>query len=301
MFTLRRSNALKDTESLRWTVWNATRSQTRRYKTSYNEPIEAWVENLRASGLMLPGEFGQKQLQREVNLAAAVAENSIHLTRHTKSSSFELEIGGTSIGAELTLRDGQYVAPRTGELRARQRLEAWINHLALCATGHNEPSLLIYRKGSGQNRRVVTESIMPVEKPQAKAELDRLLKLYYLGQTTPLKFLPEASKIFAEKGQVEEVIRQFGSDQPGSESLDPYFNRAFNFPEDFDEEFGRIAGQIWEPLLITSGASNGVTREGTSAHQFLNGRLLIEASAGTGKTYTISSLYLRLHWAVILH
>ena len=246
-------NALKDTESF-------TLDGLERYQIAdqalqnllYNEPIEAWVENLRASGLMLPGEFGQKQLEREVNLAAAVADELNTLNPGTpKSSSFELEIGGTSIGAELTLRDGQYVAPRTGELRARQRLEAWINHLALCATGHNEPSLLIYRKGSGQNRRVVTESIMPVEKPQAKAELDRLLKLYYLGQTTPLKFLPEASKIFAEKGQVEEVIRQFGSDQPGSESLDPYFNRAFNFPEDFDEEFGRIAGQIWEPLLIT--------------------------------------------------
>ena len=85
-------NALKDTESF-------TLDGLERYQIAdqalqnllYNEPIEAWVENLRASGLMLPGEFGQKQLQREVNLAAAVADELNTLNPGTpKSSSFEL-------------------------------------------------------------------------------------------------------------------------------------------------------------------------------------------------------------------
>ena len=222
-----------------------------------NESIEAWSKHQRASGLMLPGELGTKQLDREIKLASAVAEELTHLNPATaRNSSFELEIDGTVIGAELILRDGQYIAPRTGELRARQRLEAWINHLALCAAGQGQESLLIYRKGSGQNRKVVTESIQPVPKPQAKAELTRLFKLYHYGQTTPLKFLPEASKVFAESGSLDDVIKQFPSDQPGSEATDPYYNRAFNLPLDFDEEFSRIAVQIWEPLLITANKAN---------------------------------------------
>lgn len=250
---------LKDTESF-------TLDGLERYQLSdlalqallNQEPIDHWVEQEKATGLMLPGELGQQQLGQEVRWAETVANAVNELNpAQPEQVTFEIEFAGHHVTCEFTLRDGQYVSPRTGVLRARQRIESWIHHLALCASGYDQESILLFQKRASTGKQVVTESLAPIAPDLAEKTLSELVGYYQMGLERPLLFLPEASLNFAKTESIQEVIKKFSADSTsvsaGTEATDPYYNRVFDLPSDFSHEFSEIAQAVWTPMLTLGG------------------------------------------------
>ncbi len=218
--------------------------------------LDDWRLATQASGKMLPGLPGQFQLAEQIQLAQQVAAEVDELNGHKPEiAQFELTIGNQILSCELPLRNGQYIAPRTGRLRARQQLEAWIHHLALCARGNADAdvaeTILVYKNS---NNQITSHGISALEPDQALHHLTELLQIFDQGQSLPLTFLPEASLTAAEDGNLDKALRKLKADRdnddmPGTEAKDPYYNRVFSLPEDFDDRFQAVADQIWLPYL----------------------------------------------------
>tara|TARA_R110002073_G_scaffold12017_2_gene53906 strand:+ start:164 stop:3358 length:3195 start_codon:yes stop_codon:yes gene_type:complete len=206
-----------------------------------------WQEQTRASGQILPGPMGEAQLQREVTLAQQIAD-AVHgiAAAPSKVHQFEIQLGDILLQADIPLRDGSHIAARTGTLKARQRIDAWIRHLALCADGYDEDTILIYRDNK---RTAAKETIFNVPAEQAHKHLSHLVALYTRGLAEPLLFLPEAAYEFATNGSLADAKKKFLNDNPGSEFNDRYYNRLFNLPQQLNDQFAAIASDIWQPLI----------------------------------------------------
>lgn len=217
-----------------------------------DNPLEDWITHTQASGLTMPGPLGRHQLMEQVELARDIAREVLAENYALPElTTFAVTLGNQSLQCELMLRDEQYIAPRTGKLRERQIMEAWIHHLALCVNGGTSETVMIAKDGKN---KVVSQRILPVPAKVAEAHLAELLQMYSDGLLQPLKFLPEASLKAVETGDLDKALRKLKSDRDraeakGTEAHDPYFNRAFNLPDDFDEEFVIVAERIWLPYL----------------------------------------------------
>ena len=83
---------------------------------------------------------------------------------------------------------------------------------------------------------------------------------------------------------------------PG-ECGDPYFDLCFRNVDPLDEEFQQTARAVFEPLLTRADGGGGMKSVPVfqlAETELRTGTSLVEASAGTGKTYTIAGLFLRL-------
>ena len=209
--------------------------------------LHDWLATTRASGHILPGPMGEQQLRREVDLAEQIAAEVESIGGLDKSvEQFVLTFGAQSLEAEIPLRGGQHITARTGALKARQRIEAWIRHLALCAHGYDKPTIMISRdKQRGASR----EEIPPIAANLAVDHLSLLIDLFHTGLAKPLLFLPEASLEFATGSDIAAAKKKFFNDNPGTEFNDRYYNRLFDLPADLNSEFETIANQVWLPML----------------------------------------------------
>lgn len=87
---------------------------------------------------------------------------------------------------------------------ARAKLELWIRHLALCASGLFVETILLARPPAGRfggkkAEAPVTVTLAPLEAELAKAELEKLVSGYLEGQRQPLCFSPEAALLLAKE------------------------------------------------------------------------------------------------------
>jgi len=91
---------------------------------------------------------------------------------------------------------------------ARAQLGTWIRHLALCAAGAGERTILLARppaarwsRGKGGDEPA-TIAFGPLAPEQALGQLENLVRGYLSGQRTPLCFSPEASLRFVRTVQM---------------------------------------------------------------------------------------------------
>lgn len=239
---------LKDTESFELDGLEKYQLADDALSTLLNqESIDHWSEQTRASGHLLPGLMGEQQLHRELELAVQIA-NAVDEIGGTKrsTSQFEIASGNFHLRAEVPLRGGLHIASRTGGLKARQRIDTWIQHLALCVNGYDQNTVMVYR---GKNRDATSETIAPVAAEIAQQYLDELVSCFLGGITEPLLFLPEASYELATTDSMDKALKSFLNDNPGSEFNDRYYNRLFDLPGDLNEGFAEIAYAIWQPLI----------------------------------------------------
>ncbi|MFC1523969.1 exodeoxyribonuclease V subunit gamma [Thermodesulfobacteriota bacterium] len=140
---------------------------------------------------------------------------------------------------------------RNTRLKAKDQIRMWIEHLILnVATPAEYPheSIVI-----GKDYRC---NFRPV--PEAREFLATILDWYHRGQSCPLPFFPESSKIF-----VRQVIRGKegreswgrakdnweGSGFRRGESQDPYFQLCFQGRNPLDDLFAQVALDFYQPLL----------------------------------------------------
>ncbi len=141
---------------------------------------------------------------------------------------------------------------RYATTRARDRLGAWINHLALCASGAVPGRTILLCKDA--------EWVMePVE--NARGLLEALAGIFLRGSNELLRFFPEASLAFAsalqndgdEAGGLVRAGKAWeGNDRVPGEGADQYFNLCFGRLDGgmiFDEEFTKLSLDVFLPML----------------------------------------------------
>jgi exodeoxyribonuclease V gamma subunit len=212
-----------------------------------DQSITDWIDRTKAGGQLLPGPMGEQQLKREVSLAEQIAFTALNIAGKEKTvAQFLIDLDGHRLTAEIPLLGGVHIAARTGALGAKQRLTAWIRHLALCANGYEQSTVMVYRD---KHREAGREDIPPVSAEQAQLLLADLIEDFYVGIGKPLLFLPNAAFEFATTDSIATVKKKFLDDSPGSEFHDRYYSRAFDLPSDLDGQFREIANRVWQPLI----------------------------------------------------
>jgi exodeoxyribonuclease V gamma subunit len=149
---------------------------------------------------------------------------------------------------------------RYGRITPRDRVNAWIRHLALqTAVGAEgtEKSVLL---GLGDDREPAVAVFAPLGRPEAEAHLHTLFRHYWQGLARPLHFFPRTSWEYAQllfRGKpddeaLETARQKWQSDEPDrgdQEGLDPYHQLCFGEEEVLDREFKSLAREILMPLL----------------------------------------------------
>lgn len=220
------------------------------------ESLQSWQQELIASGELMKGPAGQFQFNAAVTKAEVIF-NNLHLEGETKEYSGYLDFKSFELSGRVTHGYGDEIWNyRTGQLRKRQLLKAWVEQLFTSALGHQIPTRLVATK-QGQDVKVANSTILPIEPSLARDYLKEITDLHQLALSHPLPFLPELSAQWFEslkKGEPEtvrekKIVEAWNQDRAGVESTNPYYNRLFNFPADLSNEFKSLAEQVYTPLM----------------------------------------------------
>lgn len=149
---------------------------------------------------------------------------------------------------------------RYGTLSPRDRVKAWITHLALQTAAIPEDAQKSVLLGLGENREPVTVSFEPVARSEAEDVLHTLLRHYWRGLCRPLRFFSRTSWEYArllfrgvsDDDALEMARQQWQSDEPdrgAQEGIDPYHQLCFGAEDVLDGEFKALARQVLVPLL----------------------------------------------------
>jgi exodeoxyribonuclease V gamma subunit len=152
-------------------------------------------------------------------------------------------------GSLKELSEQGLVRHRLATLKAKDRLHAWILHLALNA---------IALPGVARLTRWLAEDAIVTIRPidNAAALLRQLLDCYWEGLHSPLHFFPETSLKYMQQRSLTAQVRNVWtgtrfSDAAG-EGDNAYFRLAFRACDPLDEAFERIAVAVYAPLLAAS-------------------------------------------------
>jgi exodeoxyribonuclease V gamma subunit len=221
---------------------------------------------LTQAGRLPPGTLGQVQLARIEALVADVLSAG-NAGPALPDHSFEIALGSYKITGRL---DGMHARARVertvSTLRTKHKLNAWIRHLALCATRSDPQRTLLI--GRADDEADVLE-FSPVS--EAHTLLAELVSLYQLGMHMPLPYLHTPAQTFVDrlrKGEPELVALQAASlkalpaSGAGQESDgdDPHVRQVFSLRQledlaslhagDGETELGfaDVARKILEPM-----------------------------------------------------
>ena len=151
----------------------------------------AIAERLRAGGVLPAGEPGAVGLRRAVDETRPVAEQALALGE-ARAASLTVALGARALhGVAARLTDRAAVRPRPGRVRRRDLVAAWTEHLALCAAGHDVPTVAL-----GVDRAV---SFAPLPPEAARAFLAALLRGYDRIQRRPPPLFDRASHTYVDK------------------------------------------------------------------------------------------------------
>jgi exodeoxyribonuclease V gamma subunit len=204
---------------------------------------------VRAAGLLPHGVVGDVALEGErADVESLVARLEAVLPgAPVPPVRVDVALDGFRVhGALATSRDGGVVDYRPTEPKARDRVALWVRHLVLACS----PA------GGGTSRWIGSArelTLGPVAAPHAL--LSNLLHLYWDGVCRPLPFFPTpAHRACTTKGDPLGVARAAWRPAtvpglPPSDSQDAYNALAFRGRDPIDEEFLRIAHQVFDALL----------------------------------------------------
>ncbi|MFO7708959.1 MAG: exodeoxyribonuclease V subunit gamma [Desulfobacterales bacterium] len=164
------------------------------------------------------------------------------------------DLGGTPLSVRLAgIRGSGCLRYRFGRLRARDVIDLWLQHLALCLTAGPDPAC-----GSAMVCTDQTLRLAPTA--QSREVLEDLLRLYRQGIEAPLAFFPQSSLAYAQAagrsgrlalGAARSVWE--GSDRRPGEGADPYYRRCFEASDPLGDEFVLLSRRVFDPLLACAG------------------------------------------------
>jgi exodeoxyribonuclease V gamma subunit len=198
------------------------------------------------------GRLGEVQLRRELDLLQGFAERVRAATATPPLDPRLLEqpfdLDGETWTLRLTLsglRPEGLVRWRGAAVHPRDRLDAWVHHLALCAAA---PAGV-----PAHTRWLALDATLrfaPVA--DASAQLAALLRLYRQGLREPLHFFPRSAWAYLQAGDsLHKARKAWAPDtrHPGAEGADAAYRLALRgCTEPLDADFEDLAHRIYDPL-----------------------------------------------------
>ncbi len=169
--------------------------------------------------------------------------------------SADLVIEGFTLTGQLgPLQDRSQIFYRLAEGKPKDFLRAWIYHLALCASGRGDTTLLfVLNKKKEPGKYTFSRP----DDPQGL--LAGLLELYWQGLRRPLPLFPEAAYAFAdqlasgkktETKAFQRALEAFeGNKHKFGDADDPYVAQCFRTGEFDEEEFADLAKTVYLEML----------------------------------------------------
>jgi len=159
------------------------------------------ARSLALAGAEVPeGAFGRHALERELQaidtFARGVREFGAAPVLAPHAASLELVVDGATWrvhGAFAELRPRGLLHARYAKLRPRTFLDAWLDHLLLCATA--PAGVEHVTSGIGRDGRYTLRAC-----PEPRAVLATLVGLYARGLREPLAFFPDSSWALVDQG-----------------------------------------------------------------------------------------------------
>ncbi len=221
------------------------------------ERIDTNAVNLQlfgARGVLPPGAIGEMQL-RALDREAENFSSIVHpcIGRKDEPIAIDLRLGNFSLTGEIdTIYGGRIVHYRCAKLNLRDRLQAWIDHLASCATGNG---------GLTKTLLIGTDFTLTWEMTaDAKKILAGLCDLFWQGLGRALAFFPASALAFieAERAHATNPIAKAksiwnGGFQIQGEKENPEYVMLFPGDDVLGDEFIELARQIWGTLLQNAG------------------------------------------------
>ena len=220
-----------------------------------HDEIDDYLPVLRASGRIPHGSVGLyclEKLSHEVR--RFIAETHRYLTDEQLAPvDLDLSIGDFRITGRIEgIHNCGRVAHRFAALKAKDHLQAWVNHVVMnlaASSAYPRNTILL-----GQDEYWLYE-------PAADAGdvLAALMRLYWQGLREPLRFFPDSSWKYADAvvrlGKAEDAALRAaaasweGNEFARGEVADTYFAMCFEEGNPLDEMFQRLAVEILTPLL----------------------------------------------------
>lgn len=207
-----------------------------------------------ARGDLPPGVCGAALYQKLGEPAAEFAEKVREAFAGEPLPPLDIDLNlpaGRIVGRIEELRSDAMVRYRYTDLKAKDRLRLWVEHLVLnCVEAEGYPLESTFVAANGTVRTPAIES--------CEGQLNRLLELYRTGMRAPLKFFPETSLEYVKKSRdPKQAGKAFsaaagvwrGSEYKKGEGKDPYCRRCFGEAPPLDDEFQALALAVWEPIL----------------------------------------------------
>ncbi len=212
--------------------------------------------------------------------------------RSIEAAKIDVEAGGARLAGTVDLWDGRLLRYRLASAKAFDRLGLWIRHLAAFRA----------RAAGGPSVLLASDCVVRLPPAADTAPLDDLVRWYLEGLRLPLAFFSETSLAFAE------TVHAGGSEEEGMKKARQKWQ-----PGEWDQGQGR-RGRAVDPAVLRErrparaafprarrGGLRADARErGEGVKSFdvestpLIGVNLVEASAGTGKTWSLARLVVRL-------
>ncbi|MCY9861276.1 exodeoxyribonuclease V subunit gamma [Vibrio coralliirubri] len=205
------------------------------------------IRKFELEGALPHGGFGESSLKGIRNEVEFLAEM---VAKYTQKEPLELFIdvdvdiqGGScklSGWARRVYEQGS-VYYRAGSLRSQDILQAWIQHLGLCASGVGKPTFILC-----MNQQVM---IGEIHEKIAQKYLCSLVSGYHEGMCEPLPFLPRCSKAALDAGY-SKLKSEYLDFESCTEKVEIAVETAFNggFGSSGGESQNAYISRIWSDL-----------------------------------------------------
>ncbi|WP_305046295.1 exodeoxyribonuclease V subunit gamma [Geoalkalibacter sp.] len=216
-----------------------------------NDPLRE--KRFRARGLLPPGVAGQVVFTELDGAARAFVEVLRPLREDPpRHLDVDLSLSGTRLTGRIALGGrGGPLRYRYARLKAKDRLDAWLAHLLLCAQ----------QERGGETLLVGSENLCrfaPLERGRARTLLAEFLELFRAGLCRALPLFPETSAAWAKNllaGKPPEAAWEAarkvweGGERARGESEDAWVRYCLRGADPFDAEFEALALRVFSPLL----------------------------------------------------
>lgn len=221
------------------------------------EKQKATLSDFAARGILPSGEMGAAHYDRLFGAAEEfrkTVESELRGQQSDEPLVIDLRIEPYTLTGQIeSIYGSRIVQFRCASLKPKDRLRAWICHLARCATNSDgAPETILI----GVDELV---KFLPLE--NALATLANLLEIYWSGLSRPLPFFPLSALEFAkaelfpsENARISPLKKAYrtwiGSRRNGEgEKSNRYYDFCFPKQDPLDQEFIRLALEVLEPML----------------------------------------------------
>ncbi len=216
--------------------------------------IEPLYNIMRSSGQLPHGRTGELSFKSLIPGVRDFGRNvkPYIIGDRLEPCSIDLDIAGFRLVGKIdNIWQSGFVYYRYAEAKAKDRLKAWLLHLALNAaqeSSYPTKSYLICKDASWEMANL----------ENSRDILKVFIEIYHKGRNELLKFFPETSYDYArylrEKNSHEFALKKAnfnweGNERGYMERNDPYFNLSFRAIEPLDKEFIELSLLVYGSLL----------------------------------------------------